>query len=294
MALRALCIGINNYPGTGSDLNGCVNDANDWAAELGRRGFEVATLVDGSATGARIRQSVKKLIAAGDPGDTLAVQFSGHGSFVPDADGEEPDGADECLCPTDTWNGYITDDELFRLLAARRDGVHVVMIADSCHSGTISKFAPISGGGGLKPCATEGGKPCATEGGPGEADAEVGAVTKVRFLPPASFLDAAALRAFGARRGLWRASPAGSHVALTLSGCQDAEYSYDGYFRGRPNGVFTHVALETLAALPPNATYTEWFAAIRRRLPSSQYPQTPSLSGPSRMKALPVLGAIRS
>jgi len=267
MALRALCIGINNYPGTGSDLNGCVNDANDWAAELRRRGFDVATLVDGSATGSRIRQGVKKLIAAGDPGDTLVVQFSGHGSFVPDADGEEPDGADECLCPTDTWNGYITDDELFRLLAARRDGVHVVMIADSCHSGTISKFAPLS------------------------IDA---AHPKVRFLPPASFLDAAALRAFGARRGLWRASPAGSHVALTLSGCQDAEYSYDGYFLGRPNGVFTHVALETLEALPPNATYTDWFAAIRRKLPSSQYPQTPSLSGPSRMKALPVLGAIRS
>jgi hypothetical protein len=34
MSKRALCIGINNYPGTHMDLNGCVNDANDWAAEL--------------------------------------------------------------------------------------------------------------------------------------------------------------------------------------------------------------------------------------------------------------------
>ena len=31
MAKHALCIGINDYPGTGSDLSGCVNDANDWA-----------------------------------------------------------------------------------------------------------------------------------------------------------------------------------------------------------------------------------------------------------------------
>ena len=34
MTMRALCIGINNYPGTNMDLAGCVNDANDWADEL--------------------------------------------------------------------------------------------------------------------------------------------------------------------------------------------------------------------------------------------------------------------
>ena len=269
MALRALCIGINNYPGTGNDLDGCVNDANDWAAELGRRGFEVKTLLDARATGSRIRSGIKELVAGGEPGDTLVMQFSGHGSFVPDSDGDEPDGADECLCPTDTSNGYITDDELFRMLAGKRDGVHVVVIADSCHSGTISKFA---------------------------ASAAIGAPPhpKVRFLPPAAFLEDASLRAFGARRGLWRASPPGSHVALTLSGCQDAEYSYDGYFLGRANGVFSYVALDTLKSLAPGATYADWFATIRRKLPSTQYPQTPSLSGPSRMKSLPVLGAVRS
>ena len=31
MANKALCIGINNYPGTHMDLQGCVNDAEDWA-----------------------------------------------------------------------------------------------------------------------------------------------------------------------------------------------------------------------------------------------------------------------
>lgn len=29
MATRALCIGINDYPGTDNDLSGCVNDANE-------------------------------------------------------------------------------------------------------------------------------------------------------------------------------------------------------------------------------------------------------------------------
>jgi hypothetical protein len=37
----ALCIGLNDYPGTGSDLAGCVNDANDWAEELTKREFDV-------------------------------------------------------------------------------------------------------------------------------------------------------------------------------------------------------------------------------------------------------------
>lgn len=163
------------------------------------------------------------------------VQFSGHGSFVPDADGDEPDGTDECICPTDTGNGYITDDELFDLYAARRNGVRVVMIADSCHSGTIAKFAPIT-----TPPTIEGAS---------------APQRKVRFLPPAAFLDASELTALGTRRGLRRASAPGRHAGLTLSGCQDAEYSYDGYFLGRPNGVFSYVALDALKSLLENATY---------------------------------------
>jgi Caspase domain len=50
MAKKALCIGINNYPATHMDLQGCVNDANDWAAALSGRGFAVTTLLDDQAT----------------------------------------------------------------------------------------------------------------------------------------------------------------------------------------------------------------------------------------------------
>jgi hypothetical protein len=34
MAKTALCIGINDYPGTANDLSGCINDAQDWANTL--------------------------------------------------------------------------------------------------------------------------------------------------------------------------------------------------------------------------------------------------------------------
>jgi hypothetical protein len=264
MGRKALCIGVNDYPGTGSDLNGCVNDANDWAFELRRRGFEASTLLDGDATGAEIRKRIVSLVESADPGDTIVIQFSGHGSFVPDSNGDEPDGTDECICPVDTRRGYITDDELFDLFSAGKPGVQTVLIADSCHSGSIAKFAPVTT--------------------PSAADGTTSAQRRVRFLPPAAFLEDTELRSLGDKRGLRRASAPGRRATLTLSGCQDTEFSYDDFFLGRPNGVFTYVALEALKSLPMGTTYREWYAAIRRKLPSQLYPQTPNLYGPRKMQ----------
>ena len=268
MALKALCIGINDYPGTQNDLHGCVNDAHDWARELRRRGFEVSILLDQEATGAGIRKSIGDLVGSATPGDTVVVQFSGHGSFVPDQDGDEPDGTDECICPADAGRGYITDDELYALFSAKKRGVHTVMISDSCHSGTITKFAPIA----TPPTM------------PGLSAPQ----RKVRFLPPAAFLGKEALASLGARGLVRPASLPGRYAALTLTGCQDTEFSYDGFFLGRPNGVFTYVALDALKSLPKSATYKQWHDAIRRKLPSQQYPQSPNLYASGAMKHLPI------
>lgn len=54
----ALCIGINDYPGTQSDLADCVNDANDWKKALKSRGFEVTTLLDKKAKDNAIRSKL--------------------------------------------------------------------------------------------------------------------------------------------------------------------------------------------------------------------------------------------
>jgi hypothetical protein len=271
MTKRALCIGINDYPGTDSDLAGCVNDANDWAAVFGRRGFVVEKILNQQAKGKALRKAITRLMETAKPDDSIVIQYSGHGSFVPDEDGDEPDGTDECLCPYDLRaNGPITDDELYDLFSARAQGVKLLMVSDSCHSGTVARFAPIR----TPPTIKGKGAPQRT----------------VRFLPPAAFLSQREVTKLGVRRAVRASSPPGRYAALLMAGCQDTEYSYDAYFRGRPNGAFTFVALRALKALGPSARYGDWFKAIRNALPSQQYPQTPNLYGSSSMKRWKVLG----
>ena len=96
MAKRALCIGINNYPGTHMDLAGCVNDAEDWAAELD------APRLRGHASCSTRRRprrrwstASRRRSAAARSGDTVVITYSGHGTYVPDINGDELDGLDE-------------------------------------------------------------------------------------------------------------------------------------------------------------------------------------------------------
>ena len=143
MAKNALCIGINNYPGTHMDLQGCVNDANDWAAALAERGFKVAKLLDDQATKAAMVKAMNDLIGKAGKGDSLVITFSGHGTYQPDTDGDEADGLDEALCPYDlqTKGEALIDDEIRQIFGARKAGVRIVLISDSCHSGTVTRAA---------------------------------------------------------------------------------------------------------------------------------------------------------
>jgi len=266
----ALCIGINDYPGTGSDLSGCINDAKDWAAVFKQRGFSVQILTDKQATRQGILSAMQNMITSAVNGDSIVFQYSGHGTYIPDEDGDEPDGTDECLCPHDlTTKGPITDDELFELFNSKASGVKLVMFSDSCHSGTVTRFAPITTPPSIK------GRNAPQR--------------KVRFLPPANFLSQRDLNKLGTARSIHRSSPPGRYASLLMSGAQDVEYSYDAFFENRPNGAFTFVALDTLKKLKANATYLDWHKAIRKVLPSQQYPQSPNLYGSRSMKKWKVL-----
>ena len=142
MSKKALCIGINNYPGTDMDLRGCVNDAEDWAATLSGRGYAVQKLIDGQATKAAMVAAIRGLVQDAASGDRLVITFSGHGTYAPDENGDEPDGLDEGLCPYDIKQGNVLiDDEIHQLFAQRAARVRILLISDSCHSGTVIRAA---------------------------------------------------------------------------------------------------------------------------------------------------------
>jgi hypothetical protein len=266
MAKNALCIGINNYPGTQMDLQGCVNDANDWAAALAARGFKVAKLLDGQATKAAMVKAMNDLIGTAGKGDSLVITFSGHGTYQPDEDGDEADGLDEALCPYDlqTNGAALVDDEIRAIFGARKAGVRLVLISDSCHSGTVTRAAR----------------------------AEKDADTRPRFMPMGNWLPAKLLpKDRAGKPATTMVAPAGTSPLLgaysnklgdlLLSGCKEGpnNYSYDARIAGRFNGAFTHYALKALKALKEGATYADWHKAIVKYLPSASYPQSPQILG---------------
>jgi hypothetical protein len=110
---------------------------------------------------------------------------------------------------------------------------------------------------------------------------------KIRLLPPLEFVKDEDIRAKIPIAATGPTISGGSkYPALLLSGCKDVEFSYDADFNGRANGAMTRAALEALALNPP--TPQEWFKAIRKRLPSQHYPQTPQLFGGAAAKKGPM------
>lgn len=259
MSKRALCVGINAY-GSGNDLYGCVNDARDWQSNLAARGFTCAMLLDKDATRANLITGIRDLIRGASSGDLCVLTYSGHGSWVPDQDGDEPDGRDEVICPVDIFEGdrWIADDQLHEEFSARHRGVRLVFVSDSCHSGTVSRFADF-------------GQPA-----PALVPVEVvREVPRVRFLPPETFTAEPEPSPISTPR----ATRSIASACVLMAGCQDWEYSYDAYFAGRPNGAYTRAALDSLATLPRTASYKDWQVVIRTRLPTREYPQAPALQG---------------
>jgi metacaspase-1 len=260
MAKRALCVGINDYPGTKMDLAGCVNDAHDWQALLEGRGYQVMRLLDGEATRARTLEALTALIDGGKSGDSLVFTFSGHGSWLPDQSADEPDARDEMMCPHDVMSDqYLLDDDLFAAFSRKSPAARLYVIADCCHSGSVVRYA-----GDARP-----------------ADA---GTLKARFLPPYVFARGDRRVEQAIDRVAFRPAPTKQqYPALLFSGCQDTEFSYDTSFGGRPNGAFTRTAIDALregTATTPQGLYD----AVRKRLPSASLPQTPQLFGSPEAK----------
>ena len=260
MSKKALCVGINDYPYDGSDLNGCVNDAKAWADLLVRHydfpKSDVKLLLDAEAVKAKIMAGIKGLLVGAKSGDVLVFTNSSHGTYVEDKSGDE-EMYDEALCPYDCADRLIVDDELRELFANLAKGVSLTVISDSCYSGTVTRAAVSEVIPGLKT--------------PDDR--------RVRFLNPA-------LMGKGVLQNPWKAKPKGKQKYpeagmkdVLLSGCTDKEYSYDARIGRLYHGAMTYYALQAIKEMNYQITFQQLHTQLLNLLDDAGYPQHPQLEG---------------
>jgi metacaspase-1 len=242
----SLHIGLNSvdpkqYEGWSGDLVACEFDAKDMATLAAAQGFKDRTILltkqaTAKAVLDRIDAAAKKLVT----GDIFFLSNSSHGGQVEDTNGDDKDGMDE------TWVMYdrmIVDDELYACWAKFKKGVRIIVLSDSCHSGTSIKFVPdfISGKRSRRM--------------PLDANEKT-------YLAHQKMYDAIQ------KKYKTRARVKVAASAILISGCLDKQTSLDG----DKNGLFT----ENLKKVWNNGKFTgnhkKFHAQIVAKMPSDQTP----------------------
>jgi len=265
MSGRSLHIGLNrvdpaHYNGWDGALNACEFDANDMETLAKSRGFETSKLLNDEATADAILAAIEDAAGRLEPGDIFFVSYSGHGGQVPDKNAEEElDRSDE------TWvafNRQIVDDELYARWEKFQSGVRIIVLSDSCHSGSV-----------LRKIDADVPDPVATRAAAAKES------PRYRAMPRDVMI--ATYRAHDDLYDGIQSSGATAPKAqigatvLLIAGCQDDQLSLDGF----SNGLFT----ENLRAVWDDGAwrggYPAFHEAIRTRMPSSQQPNYMRVGG---------------
>ena len=266
MAKRAVLIGINKYQVPGADLRGCVNDVNNLQKVLlqyyGFAGKDITVLTDLKATKKVMQAAIQKLLAGSKKGDVLLLHYSGHGSNVPDDNGDEADKREEILCPTDLdWKDPFRDDWLRKTFDNLKAGVSLTVIMDCCHSGSNTRA--------IQP-----------------PDAPI----KERYLPSPWDLVAteSGRKLRGAVRGELRSSARAKRkksdvvhadiCELLITGCRDTQTSADAFIKGTYNGALTYYLVESIRDANGKLSYRELHKRTLAKL-KGEYDQVPQLEG---------------
>jgi metacaspase-1 len=253
-ASLSLHIGLNSFdadhygePGT---LAGCENDAKAMTKLAKSRGFTPLTkapLLTKKATAANVVEGIKAAAATLQAGDTFFITYAGHGSQTPDTNGDEDDSMDETWC---LYDRMLVDDELAALWASFKAGVRIIMLSDSCHSGSVSRAGGRAAQAMVRPLK---GK-------------------RYRFFPTNK-----ALRVYRAHSDAYDAIQRGTRAGrnlkikasvLLISGCQDNQLSGDGDV----NGLFTETLLDAWAGGTFTGGYRRFRDKIASWMPRDQQP----------------------
>lgn len=136
----ALLFGINNYPHSANELQGCLNDIDDCEAKLIVEfpDFIIHKYKDSQVTCENFYDVIKNTILTLEAGDHIYLHYSGHGTQIPS--NSEANGYHEALY---LYNGAFIDDQFQSLVAMLPEGVRMTAKFDSCFSGDMirnSKF----------------------------------------------------------------------------------------------------------------------------------------------------------
>ena len=146
MKSKAILFGINYVYTPSSRLRGCVNDVKNMGNYLSEKEhYDVVKVYtdEEDETKTRGNSIINKIykLALDSHRYKLKkawIHFSGHGCGIDDRTGDESDGKDECILPSDYQKcGVITDDLIKRVLRHFHKNTTVTCVFDCCHSGTI-------------------------------------------------------------------------------------------------------------------------------------------------------------
>ena len=219
-------------------------------------GFPTPTMLLGpDATSDAVNGTLAKQATRLVAGDLLLVTYSGHGSFRPDHGSDDEDGFDETFV---LYDRQLLDDELWLAWSKFEQGVRILFVCDSCHSGTVARRVAVEAA--LDRVAEP----------PVDVAAPPARRGRVRRLPPE-----ARRRDFEARRGVYgavaRRTPSPDDVDVTatvllFAACQDDEEAIED----EDGGVFTKALIGAWKTVSIR-NYGELFDAIVDRV-SGQSP----------------------
>ena len=269
----SLHIGLNSvsathYGGWSGPLAACEFDARDMAALAGARSIKASVLLSKSATRAKILSALRSAAKTLVSGDIFFLTYSGHGGQVPDVSAEESDKLDETWC---LYDGQLIDDELYLELGKFVAGVRILVLSDSCHSGTVVRAGPpLLGSAPGEPRSKmmppsvamrtyEAHKAFYDQLQHDVAKAEGGAVA----VDPDE-----ALAGLAVSTRLTQIARRFKARAILISGCQDNQSSYDG----EHNGAFTARLLTVWNRGNFDGNYATFHAHIKSGMPAIQTP----------------------
>jgi GTP cyclohydrolase II len=117
-------------------LKGAVKDAIFWKNFAQEQGYLTQNLHDQYATAEAVKSVLTEYANNMQPGDILLLTYSGHGSEMSHLkiNAKEPMNQTWCL-----YDRQMLDDEIDECLSQFQEGVRIVVVSDSCHSGSVTR-----------------------------------------------------------------------------------------------------------------------------------------------------------